>query len=207
MKYVLVHIFLWLAGTIGLCICWNSTAGIKDIVTKPGKTSHYPEKLTGAFTGGFSEKTCRNCHFDYDLNPPEGSLSLRGLTKRVEPGTVIDITIILKRPEMGAAGFQLAARYRNGEQAGRFDISDNTTVQFTGGEEISEKVQYIQHSPSGVQPLARDSARWQITWKAPTSFSDTIKFNISANAGNGDQSEFGDWIYSKEFILLPSQNK
>ncbi len=40
---------------------------------------------------------------------------------------------------------------------------------------------------------------WTVKWKAPEVISDSIYFNISANAANGDQSEFGDWIYVREF--------
>lgn len=65
---------------------------------------------------------------------------------------------------------------------------------------VPDSLQYIQHSPKGTEILTDNSARWIVRWKAPNSISDSIIFNITANAANGDESEFGDWIYVKEIV-------
>ncbi len=43
--------------------------------------------------------------------------------------------------------------------------------------------------------------KWTIQWKVPEQNSLPVIFNIAANAGNGDQSEFGDFIYAEEITV------
>jgi len=42
-----------------------------------GTITAYPEHLDGPLTGGFGENSCHSCHFDYDINPEEGSFRKR----------------------------------------------------------------------------------------------------------------------------------
>ncbi|MCW9705636.1 choice-of-anchor V domain-containing protein [Fodinibius salsisoli] len=168
-------------------------------------TQSYPEHLTGAFTGGFGEETCRSCHFDYDLNPDGGSLSVAGIPKTIDAGQSLTITITVDRKKLGKGGFQLSARYPDGRQAGRFEIEGNSRIMATSS--IPDSLQYVQHSKAGTKPTAQSEARWQINWKAPKTVSDTIIFNIAVNAANGDQSEFGDFIYAQEITVAHRDGK
>lgn len=156
----------------------------------------YPEHLTGIFTGGFDEETCRSCHFDYDLNPDGGELKVSGLESKFKPGETVEITLEVSREELGKAGFQLSARFVDGRQAGTFILDDNPRVMFTSSS--PDSLQYVQHSAEGVEPIGNGMNKWTIQWKAPDQNPSPIIFNISANAGNGDQSEFGDFIYTEE---------
>lgn len=159
----------------------------------------YPEHLTGAFTGGFGEKTCHSCHFDYDLNWGEGSLSISGVPDNTEAGTWYVIEIEVERPGLGKAGFQLSSRFPNGSQAGHFEISDNERLMLT--KHIPDSLQYVQHSEKGTAVTKKNASQWAVMWKAPSSIPESIIFNISANAANGDESEFGDWIYIQELVV------
>lgn len=160
----------------------------------------YPEHLTGAFTGGFGEETCRSCHFDYDLNPDGGSLSVSGIPSELSAGELIDINITVERDEMGAAGFQLSARYEDGSQAGKFKIGDNDRIMFSDA--VPDSLQYVQHSNEGTNPSAENKNSWTVRWEAPESLKGPVIFNITSNAANGDQSEFGDYIYARELRVL-----
>jgi len=187
--------------TLLLAVIWVAIA--KTETQQHANHSHfaYPEALTGAYTGGFTEETCRSCHFDYNLNPPGGSLAVN-VSSPVHlhlNDRRYSILISVKRAGLGAAGFQLTARYPDGTQAGAFDINDHTNVQLTP--QISDSIHYVQHSGSGFAPKHADSTSWNITWIAPATLTDTVVLNIAANAANGDQSEFGDWIYSRKIIL------
>ncbi len=181
-------------------------AGVVFGPNQPSESSRpdinsYPEHLTGAFTGGFGEETCRSCHFDYDLNPDGGSLSVAGIPKTIDTGQSLTITITVNRKELGKAGFQLSARYPDGRQAGHFDIKNNDRIMET--KSISDSLQLVQHAGTGTDPTGPEKTHWQITWKAPDTIADTIIFNIAANAANGDQSEFGDYIYAEEINVIP----
>lgn len=158
----------------------------------------YPEHLTGAFTGGFGEETCHSCHFDYDLNWEEGSLLISGIPDKIQPGKTYEFEVSVSRENLGKAGFQLTSRFRNGNQAGRFNISGNKRLMFT--KEAPDSIQYVQHSETGTDTVEEGRNQWFIKWEAPSALADSIQFNISANAANGDQSEFGDWIYVKDYV-------
>ncbi|GAA5522641.1 hypothetical protein Asal01_02603 [Fodinibius salicampi] len=161
----------------------------------------YPEHLTGAFTGGFGEETCRSCHFDYDLNPGGGSLEITGIPAKISGKERIHIEITVEREALGAAGFQLSARYPNGQQAGSFDIAGKDRMMYS--RTVPDSLEYVQHSEVATDPTEENSGSWTLTWVAPESVSGPVFFNIAANAANGDQSEFGDFIYAQEIKVHP----
>lgn len=158
----------------------------------------YPEHLAGAFTGGFGEETCHSCHFDYDLNWEEGRLTVEGIPDKIKSGHEYEIEIMVERENLGKAGFQMSARYRDGSQAGRFLIGENDRLMFT--KQVPDSLQYVQHSIKGIEPVNNGQNSWTVLWKAPENLADAVYFNLAANAANGDQSEFGDWVYNKEYM-------
>lgn len=173
---------------------WSSMEEPTEILSKT-----YPEHLVGAFTGGFGEETCHSCHFDYDLNWDEGSLTVNGIPEKIEVGKQYEIEIQVEREGLGKAGFQMSARYPDGRQAGSFQVSGNQRIMFT--KQVPDSLQFIQHSKIGTQLSDDNQNRWIILWQAPEFLADSIYFNIASNAANGDQSEFGDWIFKKEFVV------
>lgn len=173
---------------------WSSREEPTEIIP-----TTYPEHLVGAFTGGFGEETCHSCHFDYDLNWDEGSLMVNGIPDKIEAGHQYEIEIQVEREGLEKAGFQMSARYPDGRQAGSFEVSENERIMFT--KEVPDSVQYLQHSEKGTEPADKGYQSWMFSWKAPEELVDSVYFNISANAANGDQSEFGDWIYRQEFVV------
>jgi len=158
-----------------------------------------PGHLDGAFTGGFGEQTCHSCHFDYDLNYERGSLSLEGVPDKYKPGKEYEVQINLQSEKLEIGGFQMTARFRDGSQAGQFNWEGNSMI-FTP--QISDSVKYLQHSRDGTSPTGDKEISWNFIWKAPSEPRDSVIFNIAANAGNNDDSAFGDWIYVKELISI-----
>ncbi|MDZ7689779.1 MAG: choice-of-anchor V domain-containing protein [Balneolaceae bacterium] len=169
----------------------------------PPSSYPYPEHLTGTFTGGFGEDTCHSCHFDYPLNHEEGNLQLEGFPSEYQSGQSYMIRIHIERPELAKAGFQIATRFSDGRQAGMFSPQSDRT-QFT--ESAPEGLQYLQHSAKGTEINGENTNTWQLKWIAPSSSTqDTVYVNLSANAANGDASEFGDFIFTKELLVNPSE--
>ena len=160
----------------------------------------YPEQLPGTYTGGFGEDTCQSCHFDYPLNPNEGSLHVRGVPSSYEANKSYTFTIEVSREDLGKGGFQLTARYSDSTHAGAFKIPSGRTT-FS---EVGEEKKYVQHSPTGVLPSDKGTISWTVAWKAPEQSRGEIIFNIAANAANGDDSAFGDYIFTREFKSSPS---
>lgn len=165
-----------------------------------GKSAYvYPEQLPGTFTGGFGEQTCHSCHFDYPLNPEEGSLMINGIPSSYEPGKTYSFRIRVSRKNLGRAGFQLSARYADSTQAGSLSPDQDRT----GFTNVSNDIQYVQHSPEGTKPNGSDTSSWSIKWTAPKQNNRIITFNIAANAANGDNSEFSDFIFTRKIISTP----
>lgn len=156
-----------------------------------------PDRLDGAFTGGFGEQTCHSCHFDYDINPEGGGVTIRGVEDTYKPGNRYEITVTVKSERLEVGGFQLTSRFENGTQAGEFDW-DSERLMFTSS--VTGKIQYLQHSAEGTAPTSENEASWTFTWQAPDD-NRCIIFNLAANAGNFDDSSFGDWIYLKEHVI------
>lgn len=175
-----------------------------DIDSRKSENTVYPEELPGAFTGGFGEDTCHSCHFDYPLNPKEGSLSLNEFPKQYKPNKKYTFAIELTREQLGQGGFQLSSRFEDGTQAGTFEAGSERLSYTETKKNIN--VQYLQHSLKGSKVNNQTSIRWEVTWNAPDSGAGKAIFNISANAGNGDASAFGDYIYVREVQIPPNNN-
>lgn len=179
-------------------VSWGFSTNTPD--QEPSHTStNYPEHLTGTFTGGFGEDTCHSCHFDYPLNPEEGTLRVEGIPEEYESGQSYMIHIYLERPDLVKAGFQLTARFSDGRQAGMFSPQSDRT-QFT--EQAPDSIQYLQHSGKGTKLTGEESNEWHFKWIAPVE-SGEVQIHLAANAANGDASEFGDFILTREFRVTP----
>lgn len=161
----------------------------------------YVEGPPAAHTGGFGEPTCQECHFGADLNAPGGVLRLEGLPTTYLPDQSYPLTITMHKPGIAAGGFQLSARFEDGTQAGVVQSIDITTQISRSATDI----QYIYHSYLGTTPTASDTVHWEILWQAPPDTSRTVLFHVVANAGNGDNSPFDDYIY-QDSILTQGAN-
>jgi hypothetical protein len=152
-------------------------------------------------TGGFGEPTCQECHQGNALNQAPGQLTIIGLPASYQSNVMYELTVVLTRPGMQIAGFQLAVRMhdRRGRQAGELapgdDRSSIPAPSFA-------PVQYLQQSRPGAGLTSQDSSQWRFTWRAPEGLGPVV-FHIAANAGNGDNSPLDDFIYKREYVLAP----
>lgn len=162
--------------------------------------SPYPEHLDEALTGGFDEETCHSCHFDYDVNDDQGSLAVEGVEETYQPGEQYELTVTVEGEELEIGGFQMTSRFEDGSQAGDFEWDDD---RLTLTPSISDEVAYVQHSAEGTRPTGEGKIAWSLTWTAPESDARPVVFNVAANAGNDDDSPFGDWIYVEEITVQP----
>lgn len=152
-------------------------------------------------TGGFGEPTCTSCHFDGELNSPGASVRLEGLPPKWRPGTTAEFAVVLRASPLQRGGFQLAARYLDGQSAGRQAgviqaVSSGTLVTESAG------IQYAHHTVDGTSASGNGVMQWILRWTAPADVTDSrIVFHVSANAANDDNSEFGDRIVTSADTL------
>jgi len=156
-----------------------------------------------AHTGGFGEPSCHRCHFDNPVNAPAGELSLVGLPEIYERRRRYRLTVAVARSGMLVSGFQLAARFaegdRKGQQAGILSpLDDRAAVRRAQPAALD----YVQHTEGGTKPSGTDEARWGLEWTAPAD-GGAIMFHVAGNAANGDRSEFGDFVYALERTTRP----
>lgn len=146
-------------------------------------------------TGGFQENTCHHCHFDQPLNQEDGALELQ-FPEAYVPAAEYTVCVKLQHRRLKAAGFQLTTRFEeSGLQAGRLLAVDESAETVS---DESARIQYIQHTRSGTEPDREGGMIWQFSWTAPADSRQPVVVHLAANAANGDDSEFGDFIYLLE---------
>lgn len=151
----------------------------------------YPDEPPPAHTGGFGEPTCYDCHFDNKLNDGTAIFRIDGLSGPPAPGRSYEVELVLVREGMSAAGFQLAFRTASGDDAGTLEpLDDRSTVSKAGAT-------YLQHTAQGTSLVATDTARWRFRWTADDA-PGPVLIHAAGNAGNGDESQFGDYVYTLE---------
>lgn len=174
-------------------------------VAGPAVPRAHSDRPPAESTGGFGEDTCAFCHLDGELNEEEGSLELLGLPEEgYEAGEEHALSVRLRHPELRRAGFQLTARFasgeREGDQAGILLARSGQTVQ----EPSHRPVQYLSHDGDGVEPAAEGEGRWAVRWIAPDEPHAPVVFHLAGNAADGDGSEWGDRVFTRERELDPA---
>lgn len=168
--------------------------------TATGRATVYPEQPPPAHTGGFAEPTCHRCHFDNGLNEAGGALRIDGVPAVYDTARTYRLRVVLGRAAMGKAGFQLSARFAEGERAGKqagviAPLDDRVAVL-----RDSSGVQYVYQTAAGTGLAAPDTASWTFTWTAPGAH-EPVVFHVASNAANDDASEFGDFVYTTEQVV------
>ena len=153
----------------------------------------YPDGAPPGFTGGFREDNCTACHFHETLNAAPGKLAIDGLPAAFAPGERYTLTITLTRDGMKRAGFQLAARFKDGKQAG--SLAPGSTDGERVKVENQDGVLYAGQKKAGSEIRDAGTARWSVEWVAPAGGGPVI-FNVAANAADGDERVDGDFIYT-----------
>lgn len=159
----------------------------------------YPDRVLPAMTGGFGEATCRSCHFDAPLNDTQGNMGLLGIPDTAVSGSRYTLTVTVSHPELRRAGFQITVRDSVGRQAGLFKSLDERTLTQAAGD---NDVAYMNHSEAGSEPTGKGMARWEFEWVPAKS--GTVFLHWVANAGNGDESALGDFVYSDSTAVVVS---
>jgi hypothetical protein len=168
--------------------------------------SLYKDGPPPAHTGGFGEPTCRECHSDAGLNEAGGELSIADAPASYEAGRTYELEVVLRRAGMLRAGFQLAARFAEGDAtgtpAGLLQPGDRRSRVIW---DTVSHVSYIEHNQIGTA-LRGDAGRWPVSWTAPTGNArGVVEFDVAGNAANDDDSPLGDFIYTGTLRVAPAR--
>jgi len=180
-------------GAVAAVVAWVLGGGGRAALSSPAPPpAAHVFGPPAAHTGGFGEPTCHECHAEFDVNALGGRVELEGLPAAYEPGRSYAVVVSLHSSEMAAAGFQMSARFDDGRPAGTLVAAESrVTVVDSAG------VPYAQHAPQGTRPGTPEVARWAVEWVAPAT-GGRVRFHVAANSANGDNSPFGDLVYTAE---------
>lgn len=174
------------------------------VLLAPALLLAFQEGPLPAHTGGFGEPSCHFCHYDNPVNDHGGTLDLTGVPDLYTPGEAYPLTVRLARPGARRAGFQLSVRFAGGpvrgQQAGRLEPAAGG-LQIVKADETG--VDYLTHDESGSRADSSGAAAWRFRWVAPSAPAGPVLFHVAANAGNGDQSPLGDYVYTVERRSAP----
>jgi hypothetical protein len=162
----------------------------------PDVAGEYRDGAPPGFSGGFGEDSCRACHFEAELNQAPGSVAIRGVPVRWQPGRTYALVVELERPELTLAGFQLTARFEDGSQAGGLVPGPEDGAGVTISTKSDTGVQYAHQTGGGAVAFRRGMARWTVHWAAPSPDPRAVLFHVAANAADGDDSAGGDFVYT-----------
>ncbi len=126
------------------------------------------------------------CHFDAEAVVQSDALTLNGLPDRLVGGEVYELEVKLAVAGMGAAGMLLSALDEAGAGAGAFAPADEVRVE--------TKAAQARSTPKAADPDGGEIS-WRMSWTAPDEIAGPIRFYLSANAANDDESPFGDMIH------------
>jgi uncharacterized protein (TIGR03437 family) len=163
-----------------------------------------PIKRTGTIDGGI---TCTQCHrtFSPVNSDSAGSVTIENLQPYV-PGVAQTLKVTVKHPEASRWGFQLTARFVNGNgtvQAGTFAAADDETkVMCDDGSLLGSpgpcavgQLQWIEHA-NAPQTAQGEGHTFTVKWTPPADENGDIMFYVAGNAANGDGTPNGDRIYN-----------
>lgn len=155
-----------------------------------------PDPASNGVFGDTKACATSGCHVGTNnLNPSTGSLTLSGLPATWTPSQTYPLTITVQRTGTVRFGFQLSAVTDTGnQQAGTLATGGTNQKVVT-----SAGVQFVEHSS------ASSVSTWIVNWTAPSSASaGKVRFNLAANAANGDFNNTGDFIYTKINTIDPA---
>jgi len=160
-----------------------------------------------AMNGVFGGQTCTVCHSSNPVNAPGGALSISGLPTGTgwTPGQTYPLTVTITRTGQRVFGFQLSAvSDAANQQAGALTPGNSRTKIICGGGTPARSTVQVNCSTAGaIQYAEHVDARvvtntYSVNWTAPSSASfGTVRFNLAGNAGNGDLTDLGDFIYTR----------
>jgi hypothetical protein len=190
-------------GAVVCVVALGVWGGLAEAAAPPPPPRPHAEGPPPGHTGGFGEPTCQACHTEYALDLPGGRLEIEGVPAAWEPGRTYLLTVVLHSEDMGAAGFQLTTRGPDGRPAGSLaPVDARVAVDSVPGDTLMSGV-FARHTRTGTRIDDPSSARWVLAWTAPP-VATPVHFHGAANSANGDDSPFGDLIYTVNFSTAPA---
>jgi hypothetical protein len=174
-----------------------------------GNVSGPPPAANGSFG---DSNACTSCHLNYP-NVIGGGVNITGLpADGWLPLKTYSLLITVQKPGQTVFGFQLSAVVDATNQQAGFLTPGNERVKIVcGGNTLATSGQYGSCAvPGAIQYAEHSDARvvtstFSVNWTAPASITaGTVRFNLAADAANGDGLSPNDFTYTRIDIVSPS---
>lgn len=165
-----------------------------------------PPGVNGVFGPNCNQN---GCHTGGAVNAPGGALTLSGLPERWTPGQTYLVTVSIQRTGAARYGFQLSAvSDSTTTKAGSFSIPAGETGIWAPCFVGTQLLIVNCSTPGAIQYAGHDvpsvSGTFRVNWTAPSNAdAGVVRFNLAANAANGNGQVTGDFIYTREDFLSP----
>jgi hypothetical protein len=158
-----------------------------------------PTGYTMAPTSTGSTRNCTSCHGDYSLNTAGGGITLTGLPTTFTAGTsyAFSIKIAHIAADRKVWGYAIKAVDTTTNTVVGTWTSTNTNSSIKGA---AGSTNYeLSHANAAVTAVANSYTYSSLTWNAPATAPNKVKFYVSAVAGNNNGNEAMDYVYTTTF--------
>lgn len=159
------------------------------------KENGAPSGYCGDPSNGF--KNCTFCHTGAVVSPQVGWITSNVPPTGYIPGNSYTVTATIVRPGHFKFGFQASPQSSSGSLLGSMSI-------ISGGTQLDSSGKYITHTFSGTP--GSGSRTWNFGWTAPASGSGLVTFYGAFNASDGDDTKFGDSIFTSTLLIGENGN-
>lgn len=178
----------------------NGKQKLQAIIAVLFVTSVAYAKITGP-DAGYTDApgdlgNCTACHDSFEVpNVGPGSANVSGAPSIYTPGQQYMLSVTVQQNNRHRFGFQLTALDQTGNRAGTVaTVSSDTQLNPETG---AGGRQYIEHTQIGTTATGASSRTWTVRWTAPSTDIGTVSFWFAGNAANDDDTNQGDYIYTK----------
>jgi hypothetical protein len=155
-------------------------------------------------TGAPGDATCTSCHFSYPKDDKSGGIAFYGLPESYEPGKPIEFLVVVFQDGTDGLrkdwGFQLTVLDFYFLFRGTLVATDAENTQVvTDGDRY-----YLEQTLAGsfYDPEGAYKAAWKVTWIPPDRDVGPVTFYAAGNAGNGDFTRRGDYIFTTNQMVM-----
>lgn len=157
-------------------------------------------------TGAPNEKTCATsgCHDDNKVNSGTAvlSIALDNNATQYIPGKTYAIKVKVADSGINRFGFQIVALHNNAlTNAGKFEIINHERTQMVKNSESLLDREYVTYTFDGTDAISTGTGEWIVNWTAPSVNEGDITFYASAVSGNDDETDKGDYTFTKSFVV------
>lgn len=189
---------------VKLAVLAFALAGVAVLFLSVGQRTAgaYSTGPPAVFSSAPDENNCTACHSSFAVDSGAGSFRISGVPRTYQANQVIPVTVTIKQTGALNFGFELIAIDDTGNSAGTFTLTQPTDTQVITSDGSGFNRAYVEHTLAGSSPTITGERTWHFNWTAPNTSAGAsvpgrrVTFYAAGNAGNGNGSTDGDYIYT-----------